>query len=83
MLQRSVLNGRCLHRDSQSSRVVPLVVPRAFPRREPSRLPGQAETVLNPNDDAERLLLTLPVAESMKSYSDLDYLAVRHSCIEI
>ena len=60
------------------SRTPDLIVLRA--KRE--RLPGQAETVLNPNDDAERLLLTLPVAEASKSYSDLDYLAVSSRLFE-
>ena len=43
-------------------------------RAKRERLPGQAETVLNPTDSAEELLARMPTA--MKSYSDLDYLAV-------
>ena len=39
------------------------------------RLPGQAETILNPSESAEALIGRVPVSQATQSYSDLDYLA--------
>lgn len=41
---------------------------------EARKLPNQAESVFNPTGNAEDFIRRVPVAESTKSVSDLDYL---------
>ena len=45
---------------------------------EAARLPNQADTVFSGTENAEDILLRMPVADTVtKSVSDLDYLSVR------